>query len=255
MNEKRLVKEQFTRSKDAYITSSTHGNKQDLEHLMSLLEFERNMKALDIATGGGHVAKHVATHVKEVIATDLTEAMIENTAQYLSAYENITFQVADAEDLPFPTETFDIITCRIAAHHFPHPEKFIQEVARTLKRNGQFLFVDNVVHEDDTYDTFINTLEKMRDNSHVRALKVSEWTKLFSSSKLNIHECFIRKKTLPFKEWSTRTLNDPKKISEVESYLLQADENIKLYYEVKIVDHHVQSFAIDEWVAVARKIM
>jgi len=253
MSKKDLVRKHFSENKNAYITSSTHGNKKDLLSLMNLLQFESEMVALDIATGGGHVAKHLSNYVDHVIATDLTEAMLENTAKHLAEYDNIEFIVADAENLPFATEQFDIITCRIAAHHFPNPTKFIQEVTRTLKVGGQFLLIDNIGHENKAYDTFVHTLEKMRDSSHVRSLKVSEWKDILEKSGLTITQDFSRKKQLPFTEWVERTVKEREKITTIENFILHTDQAIKRYYEVIEVNGQIQSFAIDEWVAVIKK--
>src|SRR5690625_530928 len=186
MKEKEKVKQQFSQSKHAYITSSTHSNVKDLEALIRLLPLNERMIALDIATGGGHVAKQLAKHVHRVIATDLTAGMLLHTATHLKNFHNIEFLEADAEQLPFESETFDVVTCRYAAHHFPHPEKFLLEVHRVLKKDGSFLFVDNVGHEDVAYDTFIQQLEKLRDYSHIRSLKISEWKQFFQQYGLNI---------------------------------------------------------------------
>lgn len=253
MNEKEKVKVQFGRNKDAYITSTTHGNEQDLQQLMKHLPLHHQMIALDIATGGGHVAKYLSKHVKHVVATDLTEEMLWNTANHLKEFKNIEFKVADAEQLPFPDNTFDIITCRYAAHHFPHPEKFIQEVYRTLKREATFLFVDNVGHENPKLDDFINRLDKMRDASHVRSLKISEWINMMNDSQFTILHEQTRNKKLPFTEWVTRTLHDQEDIERVKNFILQAKPEIQKHYNVTFKNHEIESFTLDEVVLVLQK--
>ncbi|WP_325034788.1 class I SAM-dependent methyltransferase [Lentibacillus sp. Marseille-P4043] len=210
------------------------------------------MKVLDIATGGGHVAKQLAKHVNEVIATDLTKEMLENTAKHLKAYQNISYAVADAENLPFHDSMFDIITCRIAAHHFPNPEKFISEVKRVLKPDGQFLFIDNIAPEDNALDQFNNTLEKMRDYSHVRSRLVSEWKKIFRDNDLTIMKEMTRKKTLPYKEWVRRTVDNQEKINGITQYILNSSDEVQYYFQVKMENNDIQSFAIDEWMVLAK---
>lgn len=253
MIEKEKVKQQFSKSKDAYILSTTHGNQNDLNDLMEMLNLETNMVALDIATGGGHVAKNLAQRIDKVIATDLTEDMLMNTAAHLSAFNNIKYVVADAENLPFEENSFDIITCRYAAHHFPHPKRFVEEVYRTLKPGGRFLFVDNVGHENSSYDIFINQLDKIRDSSHVRALRISEWKEMFRQFDLQIIQQKARNKTLPFDEWVKRMLQSPQEIEQVVHFILQAPNDIKEYYHVKIENNNIKSFTLDEWVAVCQK--
>ncbi|MBT2216903.1 methyltransferase domain-containing protein [Virgibacillus dakarensis] len=253
MREKDYVKQVFSKNKDAYINSSTHANGNDLVNMIEWLKLAPDMIALDIATGGGHVAKQLAAHVNEVIATDLTEEMLRNTAKHLQSCENITFTVADAEDLPFANDMFDIVTCRIAAHHFPDPDKFVAEVARVLRPDGQFLFIDNIAPENTSLDQFNNTLEKMRDYSHVRSRTIAEWTTIFNRQCLQIVKEKRRKKRLPFREWVARTLDSDTEMDRVEKYLLNAAEEIQEYFQVERKEAHVQSFAIDEWMVLFRQ--
>ena len=253
MSEKEKVKQQFSKSKHHYITSTTHSNPVDLEELIQLINPEKHMVALDVATGGGHMAKYLANKVKTVIASDMTEAMLENTANHLSDIKNINYTIADAENLPFEDNSFDIITCRYAAHHFPHPEQFIKESYRVLKQGGTCLIVDNVGHESQEYDTFINMLDKKRDPSHVRALPINEWKEYLQRIGFSIEREIARKKRLPYKEWVTRTLDDKREIEKVNQHILQAPEQIKHHYEVLIDESEIQSFSLDEWVVVCKK--
>lgn len=248
-----MIKQVFSNNKDAYITSSTHANENDLDLLVEWLEPGQDMNALEIATGGGHVAKKLSDHVKYVIATDITKEMLENTAKHLRYYNNIHYVIADAEHLPFIDNTFNLVTCRIAAHHFPHPDVFIQEVRRVLKPGGKFLFIDNVAPEEDSYDYFINTLEKKRDYSHVRSLKVYEWKNIFLEHDLTIVNCQNRKKVLPYEEWVSRTLDTKEEIDKVSRFILAASSEIQAYYRVKLNCRGIQSFAIDEWMVLALK--
>ncbi|HEY4600368.1 MAG TPA: methyltransferase domain-containing protein [Cerasibacillus sp.] len=249
MEEKYLVRKVFAENKEKYLTSSTHNNPNDLSLLVEWLQPTSNMTVLDIATGGGHVAKALSKHVKKVIASDITKEMLENTAKHLSNIDNIDYCIADAEHLPFLDSTFDIITCRIASHHFPKPDRFIREVKRVLKPQGQFMLIDNVAPEDGLLDQFINSLEKLRDVSHVRALKISEWKKLFNENQLTLIKERKNKKKLPYDEWTKRTLKSENEINKVTDFICRASENIKSYYRVKWANGSVQSFSIDEWTA------
>lgn len=253
MNEKEHVKNAFAKNSDAYVTSTTHSTGSDLPLLIDWLKPTSNMIALDIATGGGHVAKHLSKHVAEVIASDITKEMLNNTAKHLNSYENISYKVADAEELPFNDNTFDIVTCRIAAHHFPSSEKFIAEVYRVLKPGGQFLFIDNIAPENQTLDKFVNTLEKIRDYSHVRSRSVWEWKELFYKNQIVLVKEKARKKTLPYKEWIDRTLDDDKNKYEVASFIEKAPSKVLEYFQVNIKQGNIQSFAIDEWMVMCKK--
>lgn len=253
MNEKENVKSAFARNSNAYVTSSTHSTGTDLPLLINWLEPSSTMIALDIATGGGHVAKHLSKHVARVIASDLTKEMLDNTANHLKSYENISYKVADAEKLPFEDNTFDIVTCRIAAHHFPKPEKFINEVHRVLKPDGKFIFIDNIAPDNIMLDKFVNTLEKMRDYSHFRSHSILEWKDLFYKNKFTIVKEKTRKKTLPYKEWIDRTLDNEKSKYEVTAHIKNAPPEVHKYFEITINQDDIQSFAIDEWMVMSKK--
>ncbi|ASN05826.1 class I SAM-dependent methyltransferase [Virgibacillus necropolis] len=253
MNEKENVKSVFAKNSNAYVTSSTHSKGSDLPLLVKWLQPEPSMIALDIATGGGHVAKHLSKHVAKVIASDLTKEMLDNTANHLSSYENIMYKIADAEELPFENNTFDIVACRIAAHHFPSPEKFISEVYRVLKPNGKFIFIDNIAPEDSRFDEFVNTLEKMRDYSHVRSHSILEWKELFTKYQLTVMKEQVRKKTLPYQEWIDRTLDSDEAKNKVGSYIVEASSKVHDYFQVDINQGEIQSFTIDEWMVMCEK--
>ncbi|RDW18494.1 class I SAM-dependent methyltransferase [Oceanobacillus arenosus] len=254
MNEKQYVKQFFSKNKQAYVTSSTHANGSDLSVLVDWLQPNKDMIALDIATGGGHVARKLAPNVNRLFATDITKEMLEYTSTHLQLYSNINYIIADAESLPFLDNTFDIITCRIAAHHFPNPDRFIQEVQRVLKSNGRFLLIDNVGLEEPSIDIFINSLEKMRDYSHSRSLKITEWEKLFSSNHLIVLKQERRKKTLPYNEWVHRALDNKSKIEEVKQYILAANTKIKDYFQIKAEHEEIKEFTIDEWMVLCQKL-
>ena len=89
--------------------------------------------------------------------------------------DNVTVELADAEDLPFEDNTFDLVTCRIAPHHFSNVMAFLREAARVLRANGTLAVVDNIVPDNEAAAAYINATEKRRDPSHARALSLGEW--------------------------------------------------------------------------------
>ena len=97
------------------------------------------------------------------------------------ASTNISFETADAEDLPFADASFDLVTCRIAPHHFQHIDRFLAESHRVLRDGGVLAVVDNVVPAGDAGD-YVNAFEKLRDPSHHRALALDEWMDAFAAA-------------------------------------------------------------------------
>lgn len=253
MREKEVVKQTFAKNKAGYVTSTTHAKGADLPLITQWLNLQRDMKVLDIATGGGHVAKQLAPFVKRVIASDLTEEMLAHTARHLNKYSNIEYVIADAEDLPFLDGTFDVVTCRIAAHHFPNPSLFLQETSRVLKAEGRFLFIDNVAAEETELDNFINTLEKKRDSSHGCSLTIRKWRELLQESNFSIVKSEERKKRLPYEEWVNRTVDEDRKKQEIAAFIANTDQHIHDYFQIEMVDGRIQGFTIDEWMMLCKK--
>jgi SAM-dependent methyltransferase len=105
--------------------------------------------------------------------------MLEEAGRQAAArgITNVEFVLGDAEAMPFPDATFDVVTCRIAPHHFPDVARFCREAHRVLKPGGRFLMVDNVAPEDEALDRFMNDIDKLRDPSHFRSWRESEWVR------------------------------------------------------------------------------
>ena len=95
---------------------------------------------------------------------------------------NVQFRIADAHDLPFEDATFDIVTCRRAAHHFADIARALHEMKRVLKGNGRLVIDDRSVPEDDFVDATMNRLDWLHDESHVREYGPSEWQRMLSEA-------------------------------------------------------------------------
>ena len=251
---KQKVEEVFGKNADKYITSASHAKGDDLPLLVEWLQPEKTWTVLDIATGGGHVTKILAPHTAKVFSTDLTRAMLENTAKHLQgSFDNIQYVVADAEALPFLNETFDAAVCRIAPHHFPHPERFISEVSRVLKKDGQFILIDNVAPADLELAEFMNTTERLRDHSHSRCLSKEEWAGLLEENGMVELKSVDRRKTFDYPSWVARTAESDEQMEQVSQHLLGADEQTAAYFSIEVQNGNVQSFTIDEWMALYEK--
>ena len=141
---KDLVQQQFGANAAAYATSTVHAKGASLARLVELVKPKADWAALDIATGAGHTALAFAPHVASVIASDLTPEMLVESAKLAAAkgYANMTTAQADAERLPFPDATFDLVTSRIAPHHFPDIPAFLRESRRVLKPGVTLMMVE-----------------------------------------------------------------------------------------------------------------
>ncbi|MEJ2358555.1 MAG: class I SAM-dependent methyltransferase [Deinococcales bacterium] len=178
----RRVREQFGAAADAYVASATHAKGAELPRLVEVVRARlgeiRGRRALDVATGGGHTARALAEAGALVTVSDLTPEMLAAAETHLRGAlpdAQLTFVAAAAEALPFEDGAFDLVTCRIAAHHFGDPRAFLAEVARVLRPGGVFLLVDNIAPEDARLAEAMNEIERLRDPSHVRAYRLSDW--------------------------------------------------------------------------------
>ncbi|WP_046176445.1 class I SAM-dependent methyltransferase [Domibacillus indicus] len=251
---KQKVKKQFGQSAEQYVTSSTHSTGTDLSLLQEWLQLAPDSVVLDIATGGGHAAKALAPYTARIYATDLTVEMLEAARKHLDQYaDNVFYMAADAEALPFLSDTFDAVTCRIAAHHFPNPDLFVKEAARVLKPGGRFILIDNISPEDKLLDTFVNQLESLRDPSHVRSYAVSEWKEWLNKSNLNIVNEQVRRKILGYPEWVRRTASSAEQIQKVDAHLHSADQAAASHFSIQIHNGSIHSFELDEWMVMAEK--
>ena len=206
---KTLVQEQFGKTAASYLTSTPHKLGKSLERLVALTSPQKTWHALDVATGGGHVAYAFAPHVERMWATDITQEMLDMVKAEAArrGLANVRTAYAKAEALPFEDATFDLVTCRIAPHHFDSIPEFLAEVHRVLKPGGLLAVVDNVVPAGSVGD-YVNAFERFRDPSHLRAWTMEEWRAALKNAGLAISHEETLYKTMEFKPWAERHGDD-----------------------------------------------
>jgi len=202
----RNPQDRFDRFAQRYVTSQGHAQGSDLDILVAVAAPQPEWIALDIATGGGHTALRLAPHVTRVVATDLAPGMLAAADTHLRAQgaDNVTFELADAQDLPFETEQFDLVTCRIAPHHFPDCPQFVREATRVLRSGGTLVVQDHVLPTDETAARYIDAFERLRDPSHNRAYSQDEWTEMFLDAGLQVTHTEQVTKEHSFLPWAER---------------------------------------------------
>jgi SAM-dependent methyltransferase len=135
---------------------------------------------------------------------------------------NVVFQEADAMALPFADGEFDLVTCRIAPHHFPDCAQFVRETARVLRPGGVAAIIDNVVPDDAGAAQHINALEKLRDPSHNWAYTASDWLGFCAAAGLTVTHSEIFVKTRDLDEWCDRMAVEAKRREQVRVLIWQA---------------------------------
>lgn len=252
---KRLVREQFAGSGDAYVRSVGHRLGKDLPRLLELAELSPETHALDLATGGGHTAVALAPLVDRIVAADFTPHMLVQSRTNFgsSGLQGQGFVATDAEDLSFADAIFDLVTCRIAPHHFPNVERAVGEVSRVLRPGGLFLLIDSLAPADPVLDGFINTLEKRRDPSHVRSYTLAEWQGFLERAGLIVEHTEIIEKRHQFADWTARSRMTDAERDDLGDWVLDADPSTKAYFRIEEADGRVISFLDEKLMVKARK--
>lgn len=215
---KTLSQQRYTQYADGYVTSETHARGSDLDRLLAIAEPQSHWSMLDVATGGGHTALKFAPHVRHVIASDLTPRMLEKAEQFIvkeQGARNISFRQADAENLPFADARFDLVTCRIAPHHFPNAQAFVHECARVLKQGSLLLLQDQLLPDDQAAARFVDDFERLRDPSHHRAFNTAEWRAMLAAAGIVVERSEEYIKRHDFLAWAKRQGNDETTIAEL----------------------------------------
>jgi SAM-dependent methyltransferase len=171
---------------DSYIVSD--GGRDTMSWILENLEMQPDFKVLDVAAGTGLVARNLAPFVQQVVALDTTPEMLAQGRDQaeVEGVNNITFQEGDAKQLPYPDEAFDLVTCRIAVHHFENPSEQVKEMARVCRPDGHVAVIDVTTSEDPEVADLHNRLERLRDPSHTKALCKDELTSLLEGCGLRI---------------------------------------------------------------------
>jgi ubiquinone/menaquinone biosynthesis C-methylase UbiE len=167
---------------ELYRESAAHREGEDLD---LVVEWSAGAKtALDVATGGGHVARRLREAGIDVVTVDPAPGMEPDV-------------VSRGEDLPFAEDSFDVVVCRVAAHHFDDVEKAVHEMARVSR--DRVIVVDNLFLDERAEEA-----DKVRDPTHVRNWTEEEWRELFASASLEIEEVRRLPKPIEVEAWLER---------------------------------------------------
>jgi ubiquinone/menaquinone biosynthesis C-methylase UbiE len=262
---KSLVQQQFGANAAGYASSKVHAQGASLKRLVELVQPAAHWQLLDVATAAGHTALVFAPHVAQVIASDITPEMLPVAARLAAekGLTNVTVERADAEALPYGAAQFDLVTCRIAPHHFPHLDRFLAESYRVLRPGGLLAVVDNVVPGSDAADVggeaaraagdLVNAFEKLRDPSHFKALSVGEWLAALAQAGFVVEQWETALKEMEFEEWAARMQASPETRLELLRMLDEAPPAAQEFLQ-PTVRAGVRYFYLTEAIFVARKI-
>lgn len=243
---KSKVREQFGRTAEGYVRDQGFAKGDDLDEAVKLIKPTSEDIMLDVACGGGHTALYFAPLVRSVVASDLTMLMLKKAQEYISdegGVDNITFREADAEDLPFPSGSFTLLTCRIAPHHFPDVPRALREFHRVLRRQGgRMVIIDTLLPDDPEIAEFYQTMEKMRDPTHVRAHSKQEWIQMIEEAGFQVEATRTFNKTHDFPVWAKRAGLTREGVKKLAKYFIDSPTKVHDYFEIETFAGEVESY-------------
>jgi SAM-dependent methyltransferase len=193
------VTDVWSRRADAFRESPTHRAGPDLDLLVEWCEPGPDVKVLDVATGGGHVARRLREEGCTVFTVDPAPGMKADV-------------LAPADHLPFEDGSFDVVTCRIAAHHFPDIRAAVQEMGRVSNR--LLVIEDNLFRGE-----HVEEAERLRDPTHVRCHSEDEWKDFVTAAGFEVEqvEHFDRRQSV--EAWLERVDTPPDAAARIRELL------------------------------------
>ncbi|HKG09486.1 MAG TPA: methyltransferase domain-containing protein [Gaiellaceae bacterium] len=167
-----------------YRDSEAHRAGEDLDLIVEWASEDPGRRALDVATGGGHVARRLREAGFDVVSCDPAAGMEADV-------------IASAEALPFEDGAFDVVACRVAAHHFEDVERAVVEMARVS--SSLVIVADNL-----NLGEAVEEAERLRDETHVRCYSEAEWRTLLTSAGVEVADVRVFEKRIEFEPWLAR---------------------------------------------------
>lgn len=219
------VQKQFGRTAAAYVESPSHARGEDLDRIVALAMDHGGERVVDVGTGVAHTLRRVAPSFRRAVGVDATREMLEAGLGVLegASVKNAVLVQADATALPIPSGAADVVTSRLAAHHFVDAAGAFREIARILRPGGLFILVDNFAPDEPELQRFINEVETLRDPSHVRNHTVGVWSDLLERAGLRTtvdSDSGVTKLTT--ENWLERSQTPPDRAEEVRRRLRTA---------------------------------
>lgn len=227
---------QFGRQAHRYARSYIHRRGRSLSVSLELAAARGGDLALDIGTGAGFTALGLAERARLVVATDITPEMLAQTQKQAARRKlgNVEAGLAAAEALPFADATFDVVSCRLAAHHFDDVPAALAEFRRVAKPGARVVVCDTVSPEDEAVAAYMHDLELRRDPSHVRDLTVSAWRRLLAGAGLRLLEERTAMSWQEFEEWVGRSDTAPGEVPRLRRDLEQASAAARRIFGIRM---------------------
>jgi SAM-dependent methyltransferase len=225
---------QYAPRAEDYVTSLVHSSGDDLDQIEAEVRDRPDTRVLDLGCGGGHVSYRVAPYAASVVACDVTQAMLDVVARTAAerGLNNITTQQAAAEHLPFADACFDMVLSRFTTHHWQNMEAGLREARRVLKANHRAVFIDVIAPADALLDTHLQTVELLRDVSHVRDYTMMEWVGALNRAGFILDGVTNRRLFMDYPVWIARTRTPSEHAAAIRSLQRGAPQSVKAHFEI-----------------------
>jgi ubiquinone/menaquinone biosynthesis C-methylase UbiE len=247
------VQSQYDTKAEAYLASTVHAQGADLQALAELARQWPQARALDVGCGGGHVSFTLAPRMREVVAYDLSAPMLDTVAREAKrrGLANLHTRQGAAEHLDEPADSFDLVATRFSAHHWQNFAAGLQQMARVLKPGGTGVFMDVVSPGAPLLDTWLQTVELLRDPSHVRDASLAEWHAALAAAGLTVVEQRSARLHLEFSSLIARMQPPASHVQAIRSLQQLASAPVRTHFALQ----DDGGFTVDTTLLVARKGM
>ncbi|MFC6738473.1 class I SAM-dependent methyltransferase [Methylobacterium tardum] len=229
------VADQFGSRAAAYVTSAVHAAGADLDRIGALVRGMPGARVLDLGCGGGHVAFAAAAAGAAVTAYDLSDAMLAAVAAEAArrGLERIETRQGAAEAPPFPEASFDAVLTRYSAHHWRDVPAALAQARRVLKPGGLLVVCDIVSPEEPLLDTHLQAVELLRDPSHVRDYRVSEWRAMLEAAGFDPGLPLASRPRMEFASWIARMRTPAVNVAAIRALQASAPAEVTAYFAIE----------------------
>ncbi len=188
-----VVRSRFGQTAEAMAAHQDSHAEEFAARVRTFVQPRGDERALDVGTGAGALALALAPLVREITATDIVPELLEEARR--RAPENMTVLEADATDLPFPDNSFDLVGTRATFHHMARPELALAEMARVTIPGGTLVIIDQLAPTDSLAAIELDRFERSRDPSHTRLLSDADLAGNFDMNSLDLRRKEVFRET------------------------------------------------------------
>jgi len=230
-----VIQRQFGAAAADYVTSQVHATGADLARIAEIAAAAAPVHALDLGTGGGHVAYAIAPHAARVTASDLSDAMLAVVADEAGrrGLNNVATLCAPAEMLPLSDQACDMLACRFSLHHWRDPVAGLAQARRVLRAGAPAVFVDVIAPPEPAADTHLQAVELLRDPSHGRDFTLREWQAMLTNAGFTVIATRPARLRMEFASWTARMRTPPTHVAAIRAVQALAPGEVARHFAIE----------------------